>query len=60
MIQKHSTTYAHVAFDIIVIAIENGHGNWVQSLDKVVCISHRSNSLRKGMNSTIFTAAIDK
>ena len=32
----------------------------VQILDEVVCISHRANSLQKGMNPTILLQAIGK
>ena len=34
--------------------------NWVQILDKAVCISHRANTLEKGMSPTILPLVMGK
>ena len=44
----------------MVIIVENGHGNLVQTLENAVCISHSTNTLGKGMYPTILPPAMGK
>ena len=43
---------------IMTIIVENGLNGRVQVLGKDICISHRTNTLKKGVNSTILPPTI--
>ena len=44
----------------MVIVVGNGHGDTSSNLDETVCISHRTNTLGKGMNRIILPPAMGK
>ena len=45
---------------VMVIVVRNGHGNTSSILDGTDCISHRTNTLGKGMNPDILPPAMGK
>ena len=45
---------------VMVIIVGNGHGTRVQILAETDCISHSTNTLRKGMNPIILPPAMGK
>ena len=55
-----STTVSYFTFTfsvVMVTAIGNGHGDSSSNPEQVVCISHKANTLGKGMNPTILLPA---
>ena len=45
---------------VMVIVEGNGHGDTSSILDEADCISHSTNTLRKGMNPIILPPAMGK
>ena len=48
------------ARSVMVTVLRNGHSDTSSNLDKAVCISHSTNTLRKGMNPIIFPPVMDE
>ena len=44
----------------MVIAVGNGHGEPSSNLDEAVCISYKTNTFGKGMNSVILPSVMGK